>query len=246
MRASQMRSRMGAYAMVRSANASGLDRSSFIPNDSDKELYAGFEASGEILDCIVAEMSHWTGDYSDSGYYVYTIEDPDGDVVDNSGQDSWTSMDDAIDAAIEHCDDIAANPDFYGLSKTERRRTPNCRIGKGAAASRMKSSYNSKECFDLVDRLEHETFNYLERRQRNSDYELTEDALFILAVDRVYDSLSDYQLLELYRYFNGGDATVKHLTVKQTTQVLDTIADMAMSHFDDLKTGHVKTSYTDF
>lgn len=119
-------------------------------------------------------------------------------------------------------------------------------VGKGAVASRAKTSYNYKECFDLVDRLEHETFDYLERRQRNSDYELTEDALFILAVDRIYDSLSDYQLLELYRYFNGRDATVKHLTVKQTTQVLDTIADMVMSHFDDLKTGHVKTSYTDF
>lgn len=121
-------------AMVRSANASGLDRSSFIPNDSDKELVAGFEAGGEILDCIVVEMSHWTGDYSDSGYYVYTIEDHDGDVVDSSGQDSWTSMDDAIDAAIEHCDDIAASPDFYGLSKMARRRTPKSRIGGGASA----------------------------------------------------------------------------------------------------------------
>lgn len=120
--------------MVRSANASGLDRSSFIPNDSDKELCAGFEAGGEILDCFVVEMSHWTGDDSDSGYYVYTIEGPDGDVVDNSGQDSWTSMDDAIDAAIEHCDDIAASPDFYRLSKSARRRTPSGRTGKGAAA----------------------------------------------------------------------------------------------------------------
>lgn len=134
MRACQMRVRRGARAMVRSANASGLDRSSFIPNDSDKELCAGFEAGGEILDCFVAEMSHWTGDDSDSGYYVYTIEGPDGDVVDNSGQDSWTSMDDAIDAAIEHCDDIAASPDFYRLSKRARRRTPSGRTGKGAAA----------------------------------------------------------------------------------------------------------------
>lgn len=139
MRACQMRSRRGGSvrrprAMVRSANASGLDRSSFIPNDGDNELAAGFEAGGEILDCLVVEMSHWTGDDSDSGYYVYTIEGPDGNVVDNSGQDSWTSMDDAIDAAIEHCDDIAASPDFYGLSKTERRRTPRSRIGGGASA----------------------------------------------------------------------------------------------------------------
>lgn len=134
MKACQMRSRRGARAMVRSANASGLDRSSFIPNDSDKELCAGFEAGGEILDCLVVEMSHWTGDDSDSGYYVYTIEGPDGDVVDNSGQDSWTSMDDAIDAAIEHCDDIAASPDFYGLPKRARRRTPKSRIGGGTSA----------------------------------------------------------------------------------------------------------------
>ena len=139
MRACQMRSRMvgsarSHRAMVRSANASGLDRSSFIPNDSDKELCAGFEAGGEILDCIVVEMSHLTGDYSDSGYYVYTIEDPDGEDVATSGQDSWTSMDDAIDAAIEHCDDIAASPEFYGLSKRARRRTPRSRIGGGAPA----------------------------------------------------------------------------------------------------------------
>lgn len=139
MRASQMRSRRAGSArrnraMVRSANASGLDRSSFIPNDSDKELYAGFEAGGEFLDCFVAELSHWDGDYNNSGYYVYVIEDQDGYDVATSGQDSWTSMDDAIDAAIEQCDDIAASPDFYGLSKMARRRTPRSRIGGGAPA----------------------------------------------------------------------------------------------------------------
>lgn len=139
MRASQMRSRrVGSVkrhrAMVRSANASGLDRSSFIPNDSDKELVASFEAGGEFLDCFVAELSHWDGDYHNSGYYVYIIEDQDGDDVATSGQDSWTSMDDAIDAAIEHCDDIAGSPDFCGLSKRAHRRTPKSRICGGAPA----------------------------------------------------------------------------------------------------------------
>lgn len=121
-------------AMVRSANASGLDRSSFISNDGDKELVASFEAGGEFLDCFVAEQSHWDCDYHSSGYYVYVIEDQDGNDVATSGQDSWTSMGDAIDAAIEHCDDIAGSPDFYGLSKTERRRTMKSRIGGDPSA----------------------------------------------------------------------------------------------------------------
>lgn len=114
MMASQMRAKGGRIA---GKGASGLDVASFMPNDSDRELVASFEVNGKWLDCIVAELSYWDGDEDSSGYYVYVIDGPDGDEVADSGQDSWTSMDDAIDAAIEHCDDIAENPGVHKLSR---------------------------------------------------------------------------------------------------------------------------------
>lgn len=106
--------------------------------------------------------------------------------------------------------------------------------GKCAVASRTKSSYNYSECFDLIDRLEHETFDYLERLQRHYDREFTDDELLMLAAEYIRDSLSDDQLVDLYGYFGYYVGTKTVLNDEQAAMVIDALADMVMSHFDDL------------
>lgn len=106
--------------------------------------------------------------------------------------------------------------------------------GKGAVASRSKSSYNHAECYNLVDGLEHETFDYLERLQRSSDREFTEDELFMLAAEYIHDSLSDDQLVDLYGYFGYYVGTKTVLNDEQAARVIDAIAYMTMEHFDDI------------
>lgn len=106
--------------------------------------------------------------------------------------------------------------------------------GKYAAASRTKSSYNSRECFNIINRLEHETFDYVERLQGRSDREFTEDELFMLVTEHIHDSLSDDQLFDLYKYFGHYVGTKTVLNDEQKAQVLDTVAYMVMDHFDDL------------
>lgn len=106
--------------------------------------------------------------------------------------------------------------------------------GKCAVASRTKSSYNYIECFDLIDRLEHETFDYLERMQRNSYREFTDDELLMLAAEYINDILSDDQLVDLYGYFGYYVGTKTVLNDEQKARVLDVLADMVVSHFDDL------------
>lgn len=106
--------------------------------------------------------------------------------------------------------------------------------GKCAVASRTKSSYNYRECFDLIDRLEHETFDYLKMLQGIIGREFTEDELLILAADHISDSLSDDQLVDLYGYFGYYVGTKTVLNDEQKEKVLDALADMVVSHFDDL------------
>lgn len=278
MKASQMRSKdnrsvnthrqIVRCASVKSAGASGLGESDFIPNDSDRELVASFNVDGKWLDCFVAELSYWDGDRDNSGYYVYVIDDLDGNEVASSGQDSWTSMGDAIDAAIEHCDDIAENPDGYKLSKTSqmrakksgaydcnrsmnRRASASSRLGglnpdvrrlpktahgrafasKNATTSNKKAAYDYNECFDIVDDMTHETYDHLKRQQRRSNGRLTEDRLFTLAKGYIYDRLSDDQLIDLYRYFNGESVDV--LNDEQAARVVEAIAYMVMDHVDE-------------
>lgn len=106
--------------------------------------------------------------------------------------------------------------------------------GKCAVASRTKSSYNYRECFDLIDRLEHDTFDYIERLQGAIGREFTEDELLILAADHINDILSDGQLVDLYGYFGYYVGTKTVLNDEQKARVLDVLADMVVSHFDDL------------
>lgn len=102
------------------------------------------------------------------------------------------------------------------------------------AMSRTKSSYNYSECFDLIDRLEHDTFDYIERLQVAIDREFTDDELLMLAADHINDILSDDQLVDLYGYFGYYVGTKTVLNDEQKARVIDALADMVVSHFDDL------------
>lgn len=121
-------------------------------------------------------------------------------------------------------------------------------IRRASHAYGIKTAYDYKEMNNLVDDVTHDTVNYLNRQQRRFDYELTEDGLFTMAVDHIYDLLDDGQLVDMYAYFNG--TSLDELNDEQAASVLDVLADMSMSYFDESGSygtiGRRKTSAEDY